>query len=92
MAPAEDEDDDVAMAQPVGILNDDDIMPDATVEEALRGIDVLSAPAGAIGPSAFREEADFGGTSPKEGSTHSSPQRTLAAVSISTPAWGFGNG
>ena len=45
LAPAED--DDEVMAEPVGILNDDDIMPE---EADLRGIDELSAPAGAIVP------------------------------------------
>ena len=45
LAPAED--DDEVMAEPVGILNDDDILPE---EEDLRGIDELSAPVGAILP------------------------------------------
>ncbi len=70
VAPAEDEDEDVAMAQPVGILNDDDIMLDATVEEDLRGIDVLSATAGAIEPSVFLEEAVDFGTPPSVSSVH----------------------
>ena len=48
MAPAED--DDEVMAEPVGVFDDDDILPE---DEDLRGIDVLSAPAGAIEPIRF---------------------------------------
>ena len=70
MATPEEGDEDVGRAQEVGIVNDDDIMPDATVEEDLRGIDVLSATAGAIEPSVFLEEAVDFGTPPSVSSVH----------------------
>ena len=92
VAPPEEGDEDVAMALEVGIVNDDDIMPDATVEEDLRGDDdVLSATAGAIEPSVLLEEAVDLGSPPRDSSVHSSPQLNLAALSIGSPTWGFGD-